>query len=64
MTPVFVMSRVPRGPTINLDVEDPIAKRHKKIVNNKQKRGRVVMELRNENSEVEGHQFSQYSDDE
>jgi len=63
-TPAFVVSRVPSGtagPTINSDAEDPSAHRHKKFKRSRNN-GETIVELRNENSEVEGYWTSDGSD--
>jgi hypothetical protein len=53
-TPAFVVPTIPGGPTINSDAEDPNAQRHKRF-KRKRSQGETTIELRNENSEVEGH---------
>lgn len=62
-TPAFAIPPVRSGPTINSDAEDPHARKHKRLRRNRTQ-GRTVVELRNENSEVEGHQTSDGGDDE
>lgn len=64
-TPAFVVPGVRSGiagPTINSDAEDPRAHRHKRFKRSRCN-GETIVELRNENSEVEGYWTSGGSDE-
>jgi len=63
-TLAYVVPLGRRGPMINSNAEDPVAKQHKRIVSRPGRRGVWATELRNENSKIEGEQTTYHGDEE